>query len=133
MNHTRYCQFHRSIGGHYSSKCNRNPANLRNSRIAEKEHKKSSSRSYNKPTSSKLPIPKLLGKPEASKFLRKIKHLFSSSEDEKEDTPELVTVDEEEQKEIDALGRDTEDEATKTVLNQKTHHSELDTLLVTGF
>ena len=54
------------------------------------------------------------GKPEASKYLRKIKQFFSSSEDEKEDTPELVTLDEEEQKEIDALGRDTEDEATKT-------------------
>ena len=43
-----------------------------------------------------------------------MKRLFSSSEDEKEDTPELITLEEEEQKEIDALGNDTEDEATKT-------------------
>ena len=43
-----------------------------------------------------------------------MKRLFSSSEDEKEDTPELITQEEEEQKEIDALGNDTEDEATKT-------------------
>ena len=50
---------------------------------------------------------------EASKYMRKIKQLFSSSEYEKEDAPELITLDEEEQK-IDALGRDTEDEATKT-------------------
>ena len=42
-----------------------------------------------------------------------LKRLFSSSEDEKEDTPELITLEEEEQKEIDALGNDTEDEATK--------------------
>ena len=80
----------------------------------KKELKRSSSRSYNKPTSSKLPTPKHPGKPEASKYLRKIKQLFSSSDDEKENTPELVTLNEEEQKEIDALGRDTEDEATKT-------------------
>ena len=111
----RYCQFHRKEGDHFSSECHRNPANLRNSRITEKELKRSSSRSYNKPTSSKLPTPKHPGKPEASKYLRKIKQLFSSSEDEKENTPELVTLDEEEQKEIDALGRDTEDEATRTV------------------
>ena len=43
-----------------------------------------------------------------------MKRLFSSSEDEKEDTPELITLEEEEQKEIDALGNDTEDEATIT-------------------
>ena len=110
----RYCQFHRKEGDHFSSECHRNPANLRNSRLTEKELKRSSSRSY-KPTSSKLPTPKHPGKPEASKYLRKIKQLFSSSEDEKENTPELVTLDEEEQKEIDALGRDTEDEATRTV------------------
>ena len=85
---------------------------LKNNR---KEHKRSSSRYCNKPTSSKLPTPNHPGKPEASKYLRKIKQLFSSSEDEKENTPELVTLDEEEQKEIDALGRDTEDEATRTV------------------
>ena len=90
------------------------PANLRNSRITEKELKRSSSRSINKPASSKLPTHKHPGKPEASKYLRKIKQLFSSSDDEKENTPEIVTLDEEEQKEIDALGRDTEDEATKT-------------------
>ena len=111
----RYCQFHRKEGDHFSSECHRNPANLRNSRLTEKELKRSSSRSYNKPTSSKLHIPKHPWKPEASKYLRKINQLFSSSEDEKENTPELVTLDEEEQKEIDALGRDTEDEATRTV------------------
>ena len=110
----RYCHFHRKDGDHFSSECHRNPAILRNSRRTEEELKRSSSRSNNKPTSSKLPTPKHPGKPEASKYLRKIKQLFSSSEDEKENTPELVTLDEEEQKEIDALGRDTEDEATKT-------------------
>ena len=62
-----------------------------------------------------FPTPKHPGKPEANKYLRIIKQLFSSSEDQKENTQELVTLDEEEQKEIDALGRDTEDEATKTV------------------
>ena len=96
MKHTRYCQFHKSIGNHYSSECNRNPANLWNPRITEKEHKRSSSRSYNKPTSSKLPTPKHPGKPEASKYLRKIKHIFSSSEDEKEDIQEVLTLEEEE-------------------------------------
>ena len=109
----RYCQFHRKEGDHFSSECHRNPANLRNSRLTEKEHKRSSSRSYNKLTSSKLPNPKHPGKSNAGKYLRKIKELFSSSEDEKEDTPELITLEEEEQKEIDALGNDTEDEATK--------------------
>ena len=110
----RYCQFHRKDGDHFSSECHRNPANLRNSIVTEKEPKRSSSRSINKPASSKLPTHKHPGKPEASKYLRKIKQLFSSSDDEKENTPEIVTLDEEEQKEIDALGRDTEDEATKT-------------------
>ena len=43
-----------------------------------------------------------------------MKRLFPSSKDEKEDTPELITPEEEEQKEIDALGNDTEDEATIT-------------------
>ena len=42
----------------------------------------------------------------------KQKRLFSFSEDEKEDTPELITLEEEEQKEIDAFGNDTEDEMT---------------------
>ena len=73
----------------------------------------SSDSGLNKPT-SKLPIPKHPGKPEASKILTKIKPLFSSSEDQKEDTPELITLEEEEQKAINALRRDTEDEATKT-------------------
>ena len=114
MKHTKYCQFHGSTGNHYSSECSRNPANLRNSRNTEKEHKRQSSRSNNKPTSSKHPTPKHPGKPEASKYQRKMKRLFSSSEDEKEDTPELITLEEEEQKEIDALGNDTEDEATIT-------------------
>ena len=94
MKHIKYCQFHKSIGNHYSPECNRTPSNLRSSRITENEHKRSSSKSYNKPTSSKPPTPKLPlhshpGKPEASKYLRKIKQLFSSSEDEKEDTPEV--------------------------------------------
>ena len=114
MKHTKYCQFHGSTGNHYSSECSRNPSNLRNSRNAEKDNRRQSSRSNNKPTSSKHPTPKHPGKPEASKYQRKMKRLFSSSEDEKEDTPELITLEEEEQKEIDALGNDTEDEATKT-------------------
>ena len=76
----RYCQFHRKDGDHFSSECHRNSANLRNSRITEKELKR---RYCNKPTSSKLPTPKHPGKPEASKYLRKIKQLFSLSEDEK--------------------------------------------------
>ena len=114
MTHTKYCQLHRSTGNHYSSQCSRNPANLRNSRNAEKDNRRQSSSSNKKPTSSKHPLPKHPGKPEASKYQRKIKRLFSSSEDEKEDTPELITLEEEEQKEIDALGNDTEDEATIT-------------------
>ena len=92
MKHTKYCQFHGSTGYHYSSECSRNPANLRNSRNAEKDNKRKSSRSNNKPTSSKHPTPKHAGKPEASKYLRKMKRLFSSSEDEKEDTPEIITL-----------------------------------------
>ena len=114
MQHTKYCQFHGSTGNHYSSQCSRNPANLRTSRNAEKDNRRQSSSSNKKPTSSKHPSPKHPGKPEASKYQRKMKRLFSSSEDEKEDTPELITLEEEEQKEIDALGRDTEDEATET-------------------
>ena len=109
-----YCQFHKSTGNHYSSQCSRNPANLRNSRNAEKDNRRQSSSSNKKPTSSKHLSPKHPGKPEASKYQRKMKRLFSSSEDEKEDTPELITLEEEEQKEIDALGNDTEDEATIT-------------------
>ena len=114
MKEIKYCQFHRSTGNHYSSQCSRNPANLRNSRNAEKDNRRQSSSSNKKPTSSKHPSPKHPGKPEASKYQRKMKRLFSSSEDEKEDTPELITLEEEEQKEIDALGNDTEDEATIT-------------------
>ena len=114
MKNIKYCQFHRSTGNHYSSQCSRNPANLRNSRNAEKDNRRQSSSSNKKPTSSKHPSPKHPGKPEASKYQRKMKRLFSSSEDEKEDTPELITLEEEEQKEIDALGNDTEDEATIT-------------------
>ena len=109
-----YCQFNKSTGNHYSSQCSRNPANLRNSRNAEEDNRRQSSSSNKKPTSSKHPTPKHPGKPEASKYQRKMKRLFSSSEDEKEDTPELITLEEEEQKEIDALGNDTEDEATIT-------------------
>ena len=108
-----YCQFHKSTGNHYSSQCSRNPANLRNSRNAEEDNRRKSSSSNKKPTSSKHPLPKHPGKPEASKYQRKMKRLFSSSEDEKEDTP-VITLEEEEQKEIDALGNDTEDEATIT-------------------
>ena len=73
---SRYCQFHKSNENRYSSECNRNPANLRNLRITEKEHKRSSSRSYNKPI-SQLETPKHSGKPEASKILSKIKPLCS--------------------------------------------------------
>ena len=108
-----YCQFHKSTGNHYSSQCSRNPANLRNSRNAEEDNRRKSSSSNKKPTSSKHPLPKHPGKPEASKYQRKVKRLFSSSEDENEDTP-VITLEEEEQKEIDALGNDTEDEATIT-------------------
>ena len=108
-----YCQFHKSTGNHYSSQCSRNPANLRNSRNAEEDNRRKSSSSNKKPTSSKHPLPKHPGKPEASKYQRKMKRHFSSSEDEKEDTP-VITLEEEEQKEIDALGNDTEDEATMT-------------------
>ena len=108
-----YCQFHKSTGNHYSSICSRNPANLRNSSNAEEDNRRKSSSSNKKPTSSKHPLPKHPGKPEASKYQRKMKRLFSSSEDEKEDTP-VITLEEEEQKEIDALGNDTEDEATTT-------------------
>ena len=108
-----YCQFHKSTGNHYSSICSRNPANLRNSSNAEEDNRRKSSSSNKKPTSSKHPLPKHPGKPEASKYQRKMKRLFSSSEDENEDTP-VITLEEEEQKEIDALGNDTEDEATKT-------------------
>ena len=108
-----YCQFHKSTGNHYSSQCSRNPANLRNSRNAEEDNRRKSSSSNKKPTSSKHPLPKHPGKPEASKYQRKMKRLFSSSEDENEDTP-VITLEEEEQKEIDALGNDTEDEATIT-------------------
>ena len=91
MTHTKYCQFHRSTGNHYSSQCSRNPAN-RNSRNAEEDNGRKSSSSNKKPTSSKHPSPKHPGKPEASKYQRKMKRLFSSSEDEKEDTPELITL-----------------------------------------
>ena len=108
-----YCQFHKSTGNHYSSICSRNPANLRNSSNAEEDNRRKSSSSNKKPTSSKHPLPKHPGKPEASKYQRKMKRLFSSSEDENEDTP-VITLEEEEQKEIDALGNDTEDEATIT-------------------
>ena len=106
MKHTKYCQFHGSTGNHYSSQCSRNPANLRNSRNAEEDNRRKSSSSNKKPTSSKHPLPKHPGKPEASKYQRKMKRLFSSSEDENEDTP-VITLEEEEQKEIDALGIDT--------------------------
>ena len=92
-----YCQFHKSTGNHYSSICSRNPANLRNSSNAEEDNRRKSSSSNKKPTSSKHPLPKHLGKPEASKYQRKMKRLFSSSEDENEDTP-VITLEEEEQK-----------------------------------
>ena len=75
MKHTKYCQFHGSTGNHYSSECSRNPANLKNSRKTEKDNKRQSSRSNNKPTSSKHPTSKHPGKPEASKYLRKMKRL----------------------------------------------------------
>ena len=112
-NQLKSCQFYENHDSSYSPECNRYLANLRNSRMIEKEHKRSSTSSYNKPASLKLPNPKHPGKFEASRYLRKMKQLFSSSEDEKNINPELFTLEKEEQKEIDALGRDTEDEATK--------------------
>ena len=92
----RYCQFHRSNGNHFSSECSRNPANMKNSRMAELDQRKTSSRTKDKPTIRRR---KHLhaGKPEASKIFKKISTLFSSSEDEKEYTPELITLEEEEQ------------------------------------
>ena len=98
-NQWRYCQCHKSNGNHYSSECNRYPANLKNSRITDKDYKRSSSISCSKPT-SKLPTFKPPSKPEASKILNKIKPLFSSSGDEKEDTQELITLEGEEQKQL---------------------------------
>ena len=108
-NQPRYCQFHRSNGNHFSSECNRNPANMKNSRMAELDQRKTTSRNKDKPTIRRR---KHLhaGKPEASKIFKKISTLFSSSEDEKEYTPELITLEEEEQKEIDAMAKDSEDE-----------------------
>ena len=38
-NQFKYCQFHKCNTSHYSSECNRNPANMRNSRMAEKDKK----------------------------------------------------------------------------------------------
>ena len=105
----RYCQFHRSNGNHISSECNRNPANMKNSRITELDQR-TTSRGHNKST-ARYKQHLHAGKPEASKILKKISTLFSSSEDEKEDTPELITLKEEEQKEIDAMAQDSEDEA----------------------
>ena len=105
----RYCPFHRSNGNHFSSGCNRNPANMKNSRMAELDQRKTSSQTKDKPTIRRR---KHLhaGKPEASKIFKKISTLFSSSEDEKEYSPELITLEEEEQKEIDAMAKDSEDE-----------------------
>ena len=96
MKHTKCCQFHESIGNDYSSECNRNPANIRNLKIAETDQR--STRGHNKQSTRRKQYPHA-GKPEASKIYRKVITLFSSSEDEKEYTPELVTFKEEEQKE----------------------------------
>ena len=104
----RYCQFHRSNGNHFSSECNRNPANMKNSRIIELDQR-TTSRGHNK-SAARYKQHLHAGKPEASKILKKISTLFSSSEDEEEDTPELITLKEEEQKEIDAMAQDSEDE-----------------------
>ena len=77
--------------------------------MAELDQRKTSSRIKDKPTIRRR---KHLhaGKPEASKIFKKISTFFSSSEDEKEYTPELITLEEEEQKEIDAMAKDSEDE-----------------------
>ena len=82
---------------------------MKNSRMAELDQRKASSRTKDKPAIRRR---KHLhaGKPEASKIFKKISTLFSSSEDEKEYTPELITLEEEEQKEIDAMAKDSEDE-----------------------
>ena len=104
----RYCQFHRSNGNHFSSECNRNPANMKNSRITELDQR-TTSRGHNK-SAARYKQHLHAGKSEASKILKKISTLFSSSEDEKEYTPELITLEEEEQKEIDAMAKDSEDE-----------------------
>ena len=61
--------------------------------MTEKEHKTSSSRCYEKPT-SKLPLPQHPEKPKASKILRK---LFSLSEDEKY-TKQVVALEEREKR-----------------------------------
>ena len=87
----KYCQFHRCDTSHYTSEWGRKPANLRNSRMAENVKKRTTSRCYNKPTTRRKQHPRA-GKPEASKIFRKINTLFSSSEDEKEYTPELVAL-----------------------------------------
>ena len=105
----RWCQFQRSNGNHFSSECNRNPSNVKNSRRAEIDKRKITSRSQNKSTIRRKQLLHA-GKPEASKIFRNISTFFSSSEDEKEYTPELITLEEEEQKEIDAMAKDSEDE-----------------------
>ena len=81
---------------------------MKNSRITELDQR-TTSRGHNK-SAARYKQHLHAGKPEASKILKKISTLFSSSEDEKEDTPELITLKEEEQKEIDAMAQDSEDE-----------------------
>ena len=82
---------------------------MKNSRMVEIDQRRTTSRSKNKPT---IRLKKYLhaGKPGASKLFRKISTLFSSSEDGKEYIPELITLEEEEQKEIDAMAKGSEDE-----------------------
>ena len=65
--------------------------------MTEKENGRFSSRCYNKPT-SRLQHPQHPGNIEANKTQNKIKKLFSSSGDEKENTPELIALKEGEQR-----------------------------------
>ena len=69
--------------------------------MSERDQKRTTSRGHNKPTTRRKQHP-LAEKSEPSKIFKKVSTLFSSSEDENEYTPELVTLKEEKQKEIDA-------------------------------
>ena len=108
-NQPRWCKFYRSNGSHFSSECNRNPANMKNSRMADIDQRRTTSRIKDKPTIRRKQHLHA-GNPEASNIFRKISTLLSSSEDEKKYTPELITLEEKEQKEIDAMAKDSVDE-----------------------
>ena len=68
--------------------------NLKN---GTKDQNVATARGHNKPTTRRKHYP-YAGKPGASNIFRKIRPLCSSSKDEKEYTPEMVTLKEEEQK-----------------------------------